>query len=98
MKDNPGKTPPTADEEYDSQVPWYRQSEVNSLCLAVGFFACPPFLWLVCIVLITGDVYYETRNPDGSFKIWPRSNKFAAWLVMLLQIVLFVVVFFEQAR
>lgn len=66
-----------------SDVKWYRRSGFVSLLVVVGFFCFPPFLWAACIVLVTGDVYYDKRRDDFRLKTWSVANKMVAWLVLV---------------
>jgi hypothetical protein len=64
--------------------------------LAVMFFGrCIPFLSLlgifttigvivVCVVVLTGPVYYDKRKKDGTLKQWSKGNKVAAVILLVL--------------
>lgn len=78
-----------------SNLPWYRRggvltgftvAAIVTLFLGYGTIPCIP----VCIAVLTGDVYYDKRDPDGSLKKWGWSNKVAAIVLLLLNIVPFV--------
>ncbi len=38
----------------------------------------------VCVVVLTGPVYYDKRKKDGALKTWSRANKVAAVVLLLL--------------
>jgi len=50
--------------------------------VVAGFCCFPPLLLAVCIVLVTGDVYYNKLRKDGTLKKWSIANKILAWLVL----------------
>lgn len=73
-----------------SQVPWYRQSAVNNTFIALGLVCgCFPLTVWTCINLLTGDVYYDKRGPDGTLMKWGPVNKIwatlfaVAWILLL---------------
>ena len=53
-------------ESYDD-VPWFRRSGFNSLLVLLGL-CCGPFILAVCIILLTGDVYYNSYDEHGRLK------------------------------
>jgi hypothetical protein len=66
-----------------ADVPWYRRSSTNSVVLFIqlatlAFF--PVSLW-VCVVLLTGEVYYHKTDANGQLKRWSYGNKVAALVV-----------------
>lgn len=67
-------------------VPWFRRSGVNSVFVLVGFFCCSPFLWVTCIMLMTGDIYYNRQGPDGTLETWSVANKVVAWVLLLVNL------------
>jgi len=84
---------------YDD-IPWYRKSDsCSAIILAhVGmmfFGRCVPFVSLlgifttigvigVCVVVLTGPIYYNKRRKDGTLKTWSGANKVAAVILLIL--------------
>ncbi len=68
-------------------VPWYRRSGVNSAFTLLGLFCFSPLLWFVCAILMTGDIYYNKHQDDGSLKTWSFANKVIAWVLVLVNLV-----------
>jgi hypothetical protein len=66
-----------------AQVPWYRQSWANNLFVALSFFGCIPLALWTCINLLTGDVYFPTRGPDGTLETWGIINKIWAFCFLI---------------
>jgi hypothetical protein len=78
------------------QVPWYRRNAFGSaltvICLitmfagnfvplvkivgAIGF-------WVLCGLLITGNIYFPEKAPDGTLKRWSLANKVLAWVLVV---------------
>jgi hypothetical protein len=78
-----------------AEVPWYRRSGVNSLFIVAHLLTCgavPLILW-VCINLVTGDVYYDKRTPDGELTVWSMANKVVAVVILVFNVVVFVLTF-----
>jgi hypothetical protein len=48
-----------------------------------GVFTTPGVI-LVCVVVLTGPVYYDKRGKDGRLKTWSKGNKVAAVILLLL--------------
>jgi hypothetical protein len=69
-------------------VPIYRREWVVSLLLLGGLFLCPPALWAVCILCLTGDIYRNKVGEDGSLVRWYWPNKLAAVLLLVLQLIM----------
>jgi hypothetical protein len=81
-------------------VPWYRTSGFCSgvalaHALVMGLGLCVPGVWLlgvftgvgviaVCLVVLTGPVYYRERRKDGTLKTWSRGNRAAAVVLLVL--------------
>ena len=38
----------------------------------------------VCVIVLTGPVYYDKRKKDGTLKTWGVGNKVAAVILLLL--------------
>src|SRR4051794_7266882 len=72
-------------------VPLYRTDKFVSMLVLVGFFFVPPLLWWACVICLTGDVYLTKVGHDGRRLHWPRWNKVAAVVLLLLQFVGFMV-------
>lgn len=68
-----------------SEVPWIRQSGTNSVFLVLHLLTCGaiPFLLVTCVVLVTGNVYYNRKESDGSLKVWSPANKVIAFLLLI---------------
>ncbi len=70
-------------------LPWYRKSHIMSIftvaallgtfCVGLGFLPC----LVVCISLLTGDIYYSRPGKDYSMKKWHWANKIAAYLILV---------------
>ncbi|MEZ6184017.1 MAG: hypothetical protein R3F62_03285 [Planctomycetota bacterium] len=71
-------------ERYED-VPWFRRNGVNSALVVVGL-CCSPSLLVVCVVLLTGDVYVDRHDEDGRLKRWSVANKVVAFAILLLQL------------
>jgi hypothetical protein len=81
-------------------VPWYRRSgccspiiATHALVMFIGL--CVPLVgllgvctWIgaitVCVVALTGPVYYNQSGPDGRLLTWSRGNKLAAVLILVI--------------
>jgi len=63
-----------------SDVPWFRRSSVNLVAAVLGL-VIPPFIWFVCVVLFTGDVYTPRQDESGKLKTWGKGSK---WIVLVL--------------
>ena len=74
-------------------VPWNRKSSFNSLLLITGIFLGIP-MWWCCLNLLTGDVYYNGYDSNGSLRTWPKSNKIVAaiWSVLALIMIIYILV------
>lgn len=90
--ESPTQTPtgaPTATDfkEY-AEVPWYRRSSWNTLFILVGFGSKGylPLTLVTCILLLTGDVYFKDKDSEGRLKRWGRANKYAAVLLLVLNV------------
>ena len=42
-----------------------------------------PFLLVTCIMLATGDIYYDEQLSDGKLKTWSTANKAVAWILLI---------------
>lgn len=75
---------PVNNEDY-AALPWYRKSSHVSPMTLVGLF-CGPVILAVCVIVLTGDVYYKTRDEAGRLRTWGWGNKIAAVIVLGLQL------------
>jgi hypothetical protein len=82
------------------RVPWYRRHDWCSPIVALHAFVmilglCVPLVsllgfctWIgaiaVCIIALTGPIYYKQRGPDGTLRTWSRGNKVAAALILVI--------------
>jgi hypothetical protein len=74
-----GRVGPVQYTEY-YQVPWYRRSWVNNLFVALALFGCLPLAFWTCFNLLSGDVYFDRQNEDGTLAKWGIVNKVWAFL------------------
>jgi hypothetical protein len=58
-----------------ADVPWYRRSDKNSQLALLGLCVCSPLLWFVCVMVLTGDIYYDKQREDGTLETWPLATK-----------------------
>lgn len=96
--DDPYITPP-GPTDYRA-VPWYRQNGFCSAVVIAHLIVmllggCVPLLGLfgifttigviaVCVIVLTGPVYYDKRKKDGTLKTWSGGNKVAAVILLVL--------------
>ena len=76
-----------------SDVPWIRKSGAHHLCFILQFLTCfaIPFLLFTCVVLVTGPVYYNQKEPDGSLKKWSPANTVVAFLLLIPSLLVMVI-------
>ena len=81
-------------------VPWFRRSDYCSAVILAHVFVmlcggCIPIVSLlglvttvgviaVCIVVLTGPVYYNNRRKNSSLRVWSGANKVAAVILLIL--------------
>jgi hypothetical protein len=81
-------------------IPWYRRNDTCSAIVVAHIVVmllggCIPLLSLlgifttigviaVCIVVLTGPVYYHKLGEDGTLKTWSGGNKIAAVILLVL--------------
>jgi hypothetical protein len=71
------------------QLPWYRKSPYVSIFVFVGL-CCSPAILAVCVIVLTGDVYYNQPDPaSGGLKKWSYANKVLAFIILAIQILVF---------
>ena len=94
MSQNPYEAPQTTPlspveiaQQY-STLPWYRKSSYVSPITLLGL-CCSPAILAVCIIVLTGDVYYNQTDAAGNLKKWGFANKIAAIVILVLQILFF---------
>lgn len=80
-------THPASVNNYDD-LPWYRKSVVNTILIIAslltgGLF---PGTVIVCISVLSGEIYYNKKDDQGNLKTWHWSNKVVAILLLLLNI------------
>ena len=75
---------------YD-EVPFLRRSEINSLFVIFGLFTGITLI-LPVIMLLSGDIFYNKTNPDGTLRKWSFANKVVAVIFLLLWLVMFALV------
>ena len=70
-----------------SQVPWYRKSGSNSAMIWASLLTCGlfPGTLVVCVLVLTGDIYMSRTDASGYLKTWSRANKIAAIILLGLQ-------------
>ena len=90
MSNTPSSPPPTPGAPYREywQVPWHRKSDVNSALILLSIFTCGiiPGILLVCIFVLTGDIYYDKKDDRGNLKTWSPGNKIVAVILLLFNI------------
>src|SRR5438552_11872987 len=91
MSQNPYEAPQPAPlspgeiaQRYD-QLPWYRKSSYVSPITLLGL-CCSPAIMLVCVIVLTGDVYYNQTDSAGNLKKWGYANKIVAVLILAFQL------------
>ncbi len=70
-----------------AQVPWYRRASIVGAITFLGLF-CSPAILFACIVVLTGDVYYDKTDDQGQLKRWSFGNKVAAVIILIIQVAL----------
>jgi len=71
-----------------NEVPWHRRSGFNSLLILINFLTGGfiPGILLVCIFVLTGDIYYRHYDNEGNLKTWGWGNKIAAVILLIINI------------
>jgi hypothetical protein len=62
------------------------------LLLHVVTLGLLPLLLMTCLVLVTGDIYYNKTGRDGTLKVWSGANKVIAFLLLLPPLIILGVV------
>ncbi len=86
-------TPPSIEDRYNS-LPWYRRSGPASALVLLGLVPLVGSITLliVCIVLVSGGIYYRKARENGELKKWSVANTVVAWLLLIGQAVVLVLV------
>jgi len=93
---NPSFVTPTGGlPDYKTAVPWSRRSSTNTAFLVIGWFLCPLLTLWCCLNLLTGEIYYDTPDGQGGYRVWSRANKIAA-LVLVGVWVVGVIIFIAE--
>jgi len=71
------------------EVPWYRRSGSNGFLILLNLLSGGfiPGTLLVCIFVLTGDIYYKHYDKDGNLQTWSWGNKIVAVILLLINIV-----------
>lgn len=77
--------PPTGGGPSYEELPWYRKSPNLSAFVLLGL-CCSPAILFVCIVVLTGEVYFNKRDKRGNLAKWSYANKVAAFIIMFFQV------------
>jgi len=82
------RSSPPSDDPYRSidDVPWFRRSPFVSVLVLFGL-CCGPAVLAACVIVLTGDVYFPTHDKAGNLKRWGVANKFAAVVILALNVV-----------
>jgi len=68
------------------QLPWYRKSPYVSIFVVLGL-CCSPSMLAVCVIVLTGDVYFNQADPaTGGLKKWSYTNKVVAFIILGFQL------------
>jgi hypothetical protein len=67
-------------------VPWYRRSGPVGAITFLGLCFGPAILFS-CIVVLTGEVYTNKKDPSGNLITWSVGNKVAAVIILIIQVV-----------
>jgi len=73
-----------------SNLPWYRKSAYVSWITALGL-CCSPAILAVCIIVLTGEVYYNQMDATGNLKKWGYANKVVALIILAFQVLFYAV-------
>ena len=70
-------------------VPWLRSTDVNTVFVLISLVSLGriPLTIITCIVLLTGEIYYKEKGPDGYLKTWSFANKVIALAIVLINVV-----------
>lgn len=67
-----------------SNVPYLRLSGTNTVFILIHILSggTIPLLLITCIVLVTGNVYYNRHDEQGNLKVWSTANKVIAFGIL----------------
>ena len=72
-------------EELYRKVPWYRRSGHASAMMILGLLL-PGLGYItmpaVCIIALTGPIYWKRLERPGELKKWSKGNIVAAWILL----------------
>ena len=71
-------------------VPWYRRSTLNHIFAIAGLLCLPLLVWWVVVMCLTGDIYKNKRDKDGSLKTWGMFSKVFSVFLVVAQIGAFI--------
>ena len=80
---------PTKKKRYKDykDIPWSRRSSVNTAFILLGFLGCLPLGWWTLYNLISGYIYYNKKEADGTWKTWSYANKVLAFIIVIVNII-----------
>ena len=88
---------PAIPDGYDDygEVPWHRKSGCNGFLILLNFLTAGfiPGTLLVCIFVLTGDIYFKEKDEHGNLKTWGWGNKIAAVILLLINAIYLISVF-----
>lgn len=92
------------------ELPWYRRSQMCSRIIGLHailllFGGCIPFgrlvslvtmigVIVICVSALTGPIYYETPNVDGTPRVWSKANKVAAVIILIVFLAVYAGIFY----
>ncbi|MCC9602380.1 hypothetical protein LOC67_17660 [Stieleria sp. JC731] len=82
------KTSPSRTSSYYrsyAEVPWLRKSGTHTVFFVLHLlsFGILPFLLITCVVLVTGPVFYNQQEANGTLKTWSSANTIVAFLLLI---------------
>ena len=71
-----------------ADVPLLRKSSTNTVFILVNMLTLGyvPLIVVVCITLVTGNVYYNERKKNGELKVWSLANKVVAVILLVINV------------
>jgi hypothetical protein len=83
-----------------AEVPWHRRSSTNSTLLFIQLLTWKffPVSLFVCMMLLTGDIYFNKKDANGNLKRWGFANKIAAIAFFAICLALLIFNPFRRAR
>jgi hypothetical protein len=91
----PPELPPQGLYRTYQDVPWFRRSPTNTAFILIALFTCGlvPLTLATCVILLTGDVYYNSRDAQGNLAKWSFANKVVAVLILVGNVLRLVALF-----